>query len=276
MRLQHTIEQVYLKPQLMTATAHAAVRAVIESKLGRDSVSSFSAEDMEEVDIFGEPLPTSYDLDAHTRVIPVYGIIGHKVSMLEKTCGVCDVRDIKNEIALAINNSEIATIILDIDSPGGVVNGVPELADYIKEQSKWKSIVSYIDNQCASAAYWLASATDEIYTTTSAEVGSIGCYSYMIDVSRMYEAEGAKVELFTSGRYKGMGLPGLPLTAEQKELLQSEVDMIAGVFKDFVKKCRPKAEPESMEGQMFMGTTAIDKGLSDAIAEDISHISTTT
>jgi ClpP class serine protease len=82
----------------------------------------------------------------------------------------------------------------------------------------------------ASAAYWIGVTADAIFAEPSAEIGSIGVYSAFLDESRAFEMEGLKTELFKTGKYKGMGMPGLPLTEDQRALIQAEVDRVNKQF----------------------------------------------
>lgn len=66
-------------------------------------------------------------------------------------------------------------IVLDIDSVGGEVSGVHELAEYMAAIPV--EVVAEVTGSCMSAAYWLASAADEICAAPDASVGSVGVLS---------------------------------------------------------------------------------------------------
>ena len=143
MRLRPVIEEVYLKPLLITEAGHASVRKVIESKLADEFVNSFRGKDDEDeddemTDFFGEPIPVPYNFDEEgkIRVIPVAGPVAFKASMLERTCGITDAKLIREWVMDAETDPTVETIALDISSPGGTVTGVPELADFIAKCKK--------------------------------------------------------------------------------------------------------------------------------------------
>jgi signal peptide peptidase SppA len=269
MRLAHIIKKVYFDPICVTETGHAAIRQVIESKLAGEYKVEDKQED-EELDLFGEELAKPWNLNEVTKVIPVIGAIGYKVSGLEKTCGVTDVRDIREWTVEAMTDPRIENIVYDMSTPGGGVTGVPELADFIAECGKKKHTIAFTDDLMASAGYWIGAACNEIYATPSANVGSIGVYSYIVDISKMYEEAGIKVELFKDGKYKGMGLQGLSLTDEQRVYLQEEVNKISTLFKGFVKAQRPGVADDQMQGQCVMGYEA--EGLVDGVVSSIDDI----
>jgi signal peptide peptidase SppA len=266
MRLQHIIQKVYFDPVCITPAGHAAVRAVIENKLGINTGVQLE----EGTDLFGDALPAPYNIGS-TRVIPVAGTIGFKVGNIAKSCGVADVQDIKGWINEGLNDASVTGMILSISSPGGGVSGVPELAQYIKQASKQKKIVSFTDDLAASAGYWIAAATDEIYATPSADVGSVGVYSYMLTYEDMFKQAGVTPHLFKDGKYKGMGAEGFPLTDDQKAYLQGEVDKISKMFKGFVKESRSSITDEQMQGQTHMAYEVVGS-LVDATVMSIEEI----
>ena len=146
-----------------------------------------------------------------------------------------------------------------------MVTGLEETAEYIK--SIEKPVVSFTDNLVASAGYYLASAADSIFATASSQVGCIGTLMTWIDVTKAMEREGLEREMIASGKYKGMMFPGIPLTDEQRELLQDEVDMLADEFKSWVIDNRGNVSKDVMEGQTLFGKYALSENLIDEIGD---------
>jgi ClpP class serine protease len=272
MKLQRIIQKVYVDPVLITETGHMAVRQLLETKLANDMITDWKAKDEDEdLDLFGDPLPKPYDIVPSIRVIPVNGTIMQKAGMLEEMCGAVSTQKIKGWIQEAEADANIDTIVFDIESPGGEVTGTPELADYIAK-CKIKTI-AVSDSLVASAAYWIASSCDEIYSIgKTAEWGSIGCYSYILDVSKMYDNAGIKVEVFKDSKLKGIGIPGVPLNDDQRAYLQGEVDKIGKMFRDHVRVMRGNVPDEVMQGQTHMAIEAEQNGLIDGIVDSIEDI----
>ena len=107
--------------------------------------------------------------------IPVHGPIFAKPNMLTEMLGIgCALSDMTRDLQAVLDNPDVESIVLDIDSPGGTVTGVNEASNFIKEGSKEKPITAYISGTGASAAYWLASAASEIVLDATSRVGSIG------------------------------------------------------------------------------------------------------
>jgi len=92
----------------------------------------------------------------------------------------------------ALRDPSVSAIIFDVDSPGGTIDGVPELADEIFAARGRKPMVAVANTQMASAAYWIASAADEIVVTPSGSVGSIGVLTAREDLSRATQMAGIK------------------------------------------------------------------------------------
>jgi protease-4 len=166
------------------------------------------------------------------------------------------------------NDDMIDSIVMIFDSPGGVAMGVSEVGTTIANINAKKPVVSYVDGLCCSAAYWLASQSSGIYATQSAEVGSIGAYMAVLDRTRQLEEEGIKVDMFRSGKHKGMGYPGTRLSDEQRTMLQDRIDGLGKDFKQAVRSGRGKnISDEVMQGQSFSADAAIRHALIDNIAD---------
>ena len=207
-------------------------------------------------------------------IIPVAGVIGHKVSAVSKLLGAVDTVDVIAAIELAAEDDDIDTIILDIDSPGGTVGGVPELAETVEDVQRAgvKKIYAYTDSMMASAAYWMAAGANGIFAAPSAEVGSIGVYLPVMDTSKALAEKGVTVEIFKSGKYKAAGFPGVALDEEVRKHLQLEVMETYNEFAGFVKKYRAELNYEYMQGQTLTGRKAADVGMVDGTAKNLDSL----
>jgi len=205
-------------------------------------------------------------------VVPVFGIIGKRLDSFEAECGGCDLENVEAALARAVNDPRSDTIILHIDSPGGVVTGVPELAAKIRAWSDEKPIYAFTDKLMASAAYWLASACTGIFCTPSADVGSIGVYMAIIDESEAWAKEGYKLVLVKAGARKAEGIRGVPVSDATIAAWQAEVDTIYAMFTGDVTKSRPSVGSESMQGQTFMGGGALAAELVDGVVPDLATL----
>lgn len=207
-------------------------------------------------------------------VVPVYGILAKNASWMEQVCyGITDINGIAHAIDQAAQAKDIKTLILDLATPGGQVTGIREMGAQIRAvtQQRGKTVYAFTDERCCSAGYWLASQADEIYGTPSATIGSIGTYLAWLDESVKMQLEGVRLEFFGAGKHKGMGLPGKPLSQEDRALLQDRVLEINGWFTRAVTAARPKITEETMQGQVFSGDQSVGAHLVDGLVNGWSE-----
>lgn len=209
-------------------------------------------------------------------VVPVHGVCARYLSAMETDCGGLDLNDVEKTLREAQADPRVQGIVLHFNSPGGTVTGIPELASLIRTISETKPVIAFTDAQCCSAAYWLASACDSIVVTPTADVGSIGVYSALVDESAAWAQEGYKLELMKAGKHKAMGIPGLPLAPEDRALIQAEVNSIYAMFTADVVANRARngatVAEDTMQGQTFMGGTAVAVGLADRVVGSLTDL----
>jgi len=186
---------------------------------------------------------------------------------------------IERELALAAMDDRCDEIVLSFNTPGGSVEGIPELASAIRAAARTKVVTAMIEYQACSAGYWLASQADRVICSPSAEVGSIGVYSAHQDVSGAMAKAGVKNTYVSAGRYKTEGRPDAPLSKDATAWLQASVDRVYDQFVGAVAYGRnvPRAEVLKNYGQgRSMNATAAKKaGLVDYIAASVDAVSLT-
>lgn len=204
-------------------------------------------------------------------VIPVAGVITKRVSLLALLFGGggSTLSRIQKSLRAAVNDDQVGAIVLEVDSPGGVVDGVPELAAEIRAARARKPIVAVANAQAGSAAYWLASQASELFVTPSGEVGSIGVFVRHEDWSAFDEQLGVKTTLIHAGRFKVEGNPYEPLSDEARAAIQADVDAYYDMFVADVAKGRGvKASAVRSgfgEGRMVLAADAVAAGMADAV-----------
>lgn len=203
-------------------------------------------------------------------VIPLRGVIGKGLSRLESLTGAADVDELSDSLDDMEEDDEVEVIIIDISSPGGTVTGVEEVAAKLARSKK--RTIAFTDTEAASAAYWIGSAADRFVATPSATVGSIGVYMAIPDYSKAFEMQGVKMDVIKSGTLKGAGIPGTSLSDAQRADLQAQVEAIHADFKAAVRGKRKMAKDEDMEGQVFSGRQAAQKGLVTGLGTSLSSL----
>jgi len=172
-------------------------------------------------------------------------------------CGPIGMAAIGEQIKEADKNPNFSGILLQIDSPGGTVDGTQTLAEIVKHTQK--PIIAYVDGLMASAALWVGSSADEIIASTpDDEVGSVGVLMSFIDIQPYWESLGVKFHTVTAsqstekvkmweelrdGKYDGY----------KKEFL----DPIAQTFINAVKENRPGITDEHLSGKVFLAKNSI-------------------
>lgn len=205
-------------------------------------------------------------------VIPLRGVITHRAGMFSDVSGATSVERFRSRLNEALGDDAVSKILLDVDSPGGSVDGIPEIAEEINRvrQSSDKSIAAVVNTQSASAAYWITSQVEEIAVTPSGEVGSIGVYAAHRDVSEFEKQVGVKTTLISAGRYKTEASPFEPLTEEAHKAIQKRVNEYYDMFVDAVARGRgvtTKTVREGFgEGRMVGAKEAVKLGMADRVA----------
>jgi signal peptide peptidase SppA len=197
------------------------------------------------------------------QVIRIYGAIVPRANQINICDGGTSTERVSQALREANADDTVHSILLDIDSPGGSVYGVMELAAEIRGSAK--PVTAIANSLAASAGYWLGSAAGEFYVTPGGEVGSIGVWMAHEDWSKALEELGIKTTLISSGKYKTEGNPYEPLGKDSKAFLQSRTDDYYGAFTRDVAKGR-KVSVEKVRGGMGQGRVL---GAAQAKAENM-------
>jgi signal peptide peptidase SppA len=202
-------------------------------------------------------------------IVPVFGVIARRMNVISASSGGTSIEQLAGGFRAAQADPQVQAILLDVDSEGGTVYGVPELAAEIFAVRGSKPIVAVANSTMASAAYWIASAADEIVVSPSAEVGSIGVYGIHTDRSKADEQAGVKTTIISAGAYKAEGNPYEPLTDEARAYAQARVDEMYNLFVKDVARGRgvtPAAVREGYgQGRLVGAKQAVALGLADRL-----------
>ena len=212
-----------------------------------------------------------YDVVNGAAIIPIMDVITKYPSFWSFFFGGTSSLEVARLFGEAMNDSSVASIILNIDSPGGTVDGTQELAELIYSSRGSKPIIAYTDGMIASAAYYIGAAADAIYISGDMPVtGSIGVVATHIDVSKAYEEAGYKITEIYAGKYKRIASSYKPLTEDGAGYIQDQVDYIYSIFVDDIAKYRGVSVKQVLEnmadGKIFIGRQAIDAGLVDGVS----------
>lgn len=291
MKFAHIIEKVFHTPWIITAGGYKAIRTLVESKLASnvesvpyhtwaenplaltrvktDPVPQITNSSYVKVDPVALDLPNLQGTDIEWKVdsngiaqIPIRGVLGQRLSSIEKICGGTDYMDIQQATKQALDRGARG-MLFNIDSSGGMVRGCSDLAQHIKGLPV--PTMAYTDTRCNSAAYWLASACNQVMASNSSDVGSIGVILPWVDMTKVWEVGGLKYDPFVNegADLKGAGA-GPSLTDTQKKHLQEAVDHVGKNFQQFISTSR-KVDPSVFRAGTYFGDQAQEVGLIDGV-----------
>lgn len=214
-----------------------------------------------------EPEPLYEMVTPDIARIQISGPMTKYTTSFDLMFGGCSTVAIRNAVRAAAADANVLGLFLDIDSPGGTVNGTPDLADEVADFRQCKPVVAYVSDLCCSAAYWVASQCDAIHTNSVGFVGNIGCYSVLEDSRGLQEKTGFKLTTIASAPFKGLGADG-EVTDVLKEETQREVDQIHDLFVAAVaagRKISPEQAKTLADGRALIGAHAVAVGLADRV-----------
>lgn len=227
-------------------------------------------ETMAEAQIVAANAARELKLFGSVAVIPILGPIMHRSGWWSEYFGLTSCQQLRNSIRMAMANDEVKAIVFEVDSPGGEVDGTPELAAEIFGMRGQKPMISVVNTMQCSAAHWIGCQADEIIMSPSASAGSIGCWTLHMDYSALLEAEGIKPTFIFAGEHKVDGNYFEPLSDEARAHLQASVNEVHKDFLASVAKARgttAAAVRESYgEGKVYSAKQSIKLGVADRIA----------
>ena len=185
-----------------------------------------------------------------------------------------DYRD--NKIADIIKNDKIKAVILNVDSPGGMVTPSEILYDLIYKLNKTKPVVVLMGSMGTSGAYMISLGADYIIARNTTLTGSIGVLMQSYEFVELAKKIGIELKTFKSSELKGMPSFFEPNNASSDAAIQSSINDIYDYFKNLVRERRPLMTQEnfdlSINGQAFTGRQALKIGLIDEIGDKNSAL----
>lgn len=217
-----------------------------------------------------------YRMDGPLAIVPITGTLSKNGLRLWGMDLLTSMRGIGAALRQAAADPAARAILLDVDSPGGTVDGIEELAEAVAATGK--PLYAYADGLMASAAYWLSCGAREIAAPATAEVGSIGVVMMHRELSKAMDAFGIKYTVIAAGHYKAAGNSVEPLSDEMRAYLQSGIDDTYELFLRAVEQGRGVSREKALamaDGKIFIAGEALKAGLIDRVcsrAAFISHI----
>ena len=247
-------------PRQLIVLQEIVVRHVSGEKLSAEEVQTR---------IHGARRPSSDRRTGSVAVLPLFGTIFPRANMMTDMSGATSAERFGKEFAALVRDPDVGAIVLDVDSPGGQVDGIEELSKQIFDARGQKPVVAVADHLMASAAYWIGTAADEVVISPSGEVGSIGVFAVHEDVSKALDQEGIKVSLISQGKFKIEGNPFEPLSEEARGAIHTRVRDYYDAFVDAIARNRAVKSDDVRngfgEGRVVGARQAVALGMADRI-----------
>jgi signal peptide peptidase SppA len=215
----------------------------------------------------GRPLDNTHEavIRDGVAVISAAGPMMRYGNIFARISGATSYDILAQDIRSALDNPAVKAILLNIDSPGGEVNGASELASQVRAAREIKPVYAYIGGTGASAGYWLASAADKIFASDTAIIGSIGV---QMAFTVRGESPNSKSYRFVSSQSQLKNAS--PETEVGAKEIQRVVDSLAQVFVQAVADNRgvslDKVLADFGQGAVFVGSDALNRGMIDGIS----------
>lgn len=219
------------------------------------------------------PAPTG---NATVAVVYAEGVIVDGEGMEGEVGGAAFARELR---ALR-ENSEIAAVVLRVNSPGGSASAAEEMLRELRLLREVKPVVVSLGSYAASGGYWISAYGDRIFTDALTVTGSIGVFGVQFDVEKLAASVGLTWDRVQIGDKAGMLTASRPKTVAELAVFQRLVDRTYDDFLERVaegRKLEKLAVQELAQGRVWSGTQAISLGLADQLGgldDAIAHAAT--
>ena len=278
---------VTVSQQAMLRMNHAAVMVAVNKTSLQMDLQTLHAETPESgerkrAEVM-ESLCAAYGFDSKAQnkpfafqngvaVIPIHGSL---INRFGQCYGyVTGYNFIRRQRDAAMADPDVTAIVYDVNSGGGEAAGCFELADESFALRGTKPTISVVDSACYSAAYALASTSDQVVVTPTGGAGSVGVYTMHVDMSKMLENWGLDITLIHAGEHKVDGHPYAELPEDVRADMQKSVDATYNKFVESVARNRNLSVEavKDTQARCYSADDALALGLIDSVASPIEAI----
>ncbi len=286
--LPHIASMAFNEP-LMLEPAYARVFfCALAGQLGitrlTDSASgvSLGAEQIAEpLALFGDdeemgPRPArSYQVTNGIAVLPVSGTLVSKTRSLQPYSGMTGYNGVIARLQQAMSDPGVDGILLDMDTPGGMVSGAFDCADIIARMRDIKPVWALANDMNCSAGQLIASSASRRLVTQTARTGSIGVMMAHSNYGAALKTNGVEVTLIYSGDHKVDGNPYEKLPKDVRADFQTRIDATRQMFAEKVSAYTGMSVQAVLdtEAAVFSGQESVDKGLADELVNNTDALS---
>jgi len=265
--------RVFNTPLLIEPFKLDAIAAVVMARQGFDI--DMSANDKE---IAVSPMAWSmtdsavysdngYHIDEGVAIIQLNGSMVHRGGFMNAMSGITSYDAISRRFERAMNDRTVKSILIISDTPGGEVAGAFDLSDKIYKARGIKPIEAISVDRMTSAGILIGSSADNVYTTQTGSVGSVGVVMKHLNIAKWNKEIGLEPTYIFAGDHKIDGNPDEPLSPEVKARFQSEIDNLYSMFVNVIERnmaINSKSIIETQAG-VYLGQDAVDIGFAKAV-----------
>jgi signal peptide peptidase SppA len=208
--------------------------------------------------------------EAGVAVITITGSLVNRGAWIGASSGLTSYEGIKHQLASAAADPKVRAIMLDMETPGGLAIGMPEVAAAVRAAAAVKPVIAVVNGMMASAGYGIGSGASKIIVTPSGLAGSIGVKLLHVDYSRMLDRAGITPTLISmpDDGSKALGSPFAPLSEDDAAKLKADIAEAYEMFLDTIIAGRPaltKGAIRALGAHVYAGQKAVDAGLADEV-----------
>ena len=177
--------------------------------------------------------------------------------------------NLRATVEALLSNDNCDQIVLELNSPGGDVNGLFECCEYLAKAKEEKPIHAHVTGMCCSAAYAIASSCTDISATKTSEIGSVGVYAQAYDDSEFLKKQGILARIFRSKNAEKKNES--PFTEEGAKAIQEKIDFYEDCFYTVLSEGRNMDRDRCIadfgNGAVFLAEDALERNMVDSIVE---------
>ncbi|WP_259052477.1 S49 family peptidase [Klebsiella sp. BIGb0407] len=285
--LPHIASLAFNEPLLLEPAYARVFFCALAGQLGitrlTDTVSGISLgpeQISEPLALFGDDddvgtRPTrSYLVTNGIAVLPISGTLVSKTRSLQPYSGMTGYNGIIARMQQAISDPGVDGILLDMDTPGGMVAGAFDCADVIARMREIKPVWALANDMNCSAGQLIASAASRRLVTQTAKTGSIGVMMAHSNYGAALKTNGVEVTLIYSGEHKVKGNPYEKLPEDVRADFQARIDAARQMFAEKVSSYTGLSVQDVLntEAAVFSGQESVDNGLADELVNNIDAL----
>lgn len=200
-------------------------------------------------------------------IISITGALSKRFDWLAAACGFATYEALGASLQTALQDFRVKAILFDVDSPGGQVDGMLDLADAILAARAKMPVWAVANSVAASAAYALAGSAEKLYLPRLGQVGSIGAVMMHIDQSARDQASGLKYSAIYSGTRKIDGWDHASLSIDARSAMQARVDHCRAALCDLVAQQGRMSAKDALatEAAVYSDAAAVAARLADGV-----------